>query len=426
METINLATLPTNVIYADTKFIHVSDIFNPKKSNIYLIGNSNMLSVKQILEKAPTVQNIIEQQIGPVNNFSLTYSDLLNMYFIIRSHIPNNSIVVLETSSLLYFNKYKKLIDITDEQICIILDAIISIANTKGIKLIFVNMVKEKKKYHYTSFQEHIHFLETQENDYIDNYHLSNFGVVKYANMIITLLRSKSYLNLKGNISPKFYDWHTERIELAFDLLKHSKEYYDFIAYLHTLKKPGRNGFIAISANPFTLGHQYLIETSSKKVDNLYVIICSSENTFFHQEHRQRMLELGVSHIPNVIPIKSNTIFANEIMFSDYFFKNLDQQKELNFNYMHSITLGLVAPILNIVIRFYGDEPTDKVTRTYMETFKAKASFSTEIIPRKQINGKIVSATFVREMFLKNQDLTAYVPQIIARYLTHIREYYET
>ncbi|MBQ5508153.1 MAG: GNAT family N-acetyltransferase, partial [Muribaculaceae bacterium] len=41
-----------------------------------------------------------------------------------------------------------------------------------------------------------------------------------------------------------------------------------YTKYLQSLKKDGKNGLIVMNANPFTLGHKYLVEQAAKQVDN--------------------------------------------------------------------------------------------------------------------------------------------------------------
>ncbi|MBQ5434648.1 MAG: adenylyltransferase/cytidyltransferase family protein, partial [Bacteroidales bacterium] len=57
--------------------------------------------------------------------------------------------------------------------------------------------------------------------------------------------------------------------------------------YLSGLRRPGRNGVIVMNANPFTLGHRYLVEQASRKVDNLYVIAVKEDRSRFPYAERK-------------------------------------------------------------------------------------------------------------------------------------------
>ena len=66
-----------------------------------------------------------------------------------------------------------------------------------------------------------------------------------------------------------------------------------------------------------------------------------------------------------------------------------------------------IAPALNISIRFVGDEPIDNVTRQYNVALREKLPIydvKLNIISRKKIDGKIVSASTVRRL-IKQQNI---------------------
>ncbi len=64
-----------------------------------------------------------------------------------------------------------------------------------------------------------------------------------------------------------------------------------------------------------------------------------------------------------------------------------------------------IAPIKMITRRYFGEEPFDSVTRQYNEQMKIylpRYGIEAVEIPRKKIEGKIISATKVREALLSN------------------------
>jgi len=66
-----------------------------------------------------------------------------------------------------------------------------------------------------------------------------------------------------------------------------------------------------------------------------------------------------------------------------------------------------IAPILHIKYRFVGEEPEDVVTRTYNEAMKrilTKKGIEVVEIPRKEIQGRFISASMVRR-YLKNGEI---------------------
>ena len=73
-----------------------------------------------------------------------------------------------------------------------------------------------------------------------------------------------------------------------------------YVNYLKSLKRDGKKGFIVMNANPFTLGHQYLVEQAASKVDNLYVIVVGEDKSQFTSDERLAMVTAGCAHLKNV------------------------------------------------------------------------------------------------------------------------------
>ena len=82
-----------------------------------------------------------------------------------------------------------------------------------------------------------------------------------------------------------------------------------------------------------------------------------------------------------------------------------------------------VAPALGIRYRFVGEEPVDYVTKQYNIAMKKILPSISEIcvieIPRKCINGKIISATTIREYYSQKDfiELGKLVPKSTLDYL---------
>jgi [citrate (pro-3S)-lyase] ligase len=81
-----------------------------------------------------------------------------------------------------------------------------------------------------------------------------------------------------------------------------------------------------------------------------------------------------------------------------------------------------IAPALGISVRFAGEEPLDVVTNRYNETMKRiLPSYGVQfvVIPRKESDGRVISASRVREC-LKEKDfmqINTLVPDTTFRYL---------
>ena len=174
-----------------------------------------------------------------------------------------------------------------------------------------------------------------------------------------------------------------------------------YTKYLQSFKKDGKNGLIVMNANPFTLGHKYLVEQAAKQVDNLYVIVVDEDKSLFTSTERYEMVRRGCNHLANVIVCHGSSYIISSATFPSYFIKKMDDvalaQIELDIN----ITARHIAPALGVSVRFVGSEPTDELTRNYNAVMKQQLpKHGVEVVElaRLELNGSPVSASMVRKM----------------------------
>ena len=170
--------------------------------------------------------------------------------------------------------------------------------------------------------------------------------------------------------------------------------------YLSGKAKEGRNGVIVMNANPFTLGHRYLVEKAATQVDRLYVIAVKEDRSLFPYEERLAMIEKGCADIANVTVCKGSDYAISAATFPTYFLKRTD---DATLTYM-ALDLDLfanhIAPALGAKIRFAGSEPEDELTRLYNAGMAAQLpSNGVEFveIPRLGKGQAIISASKVRK-----------------------------
>ncbi|MDN6244157.1 MAG: [citrate (pro-3S)-lyase] ligase, partial [Tetragenococcus koreensis] len=194
----------------------------------------------------------------------------------------------------------------------------------------------------------------------------------------------------------------------------------DFSSYLHLLeknKKPGKGAGIVMNANPFTKGHQYLVETAAEKSEQVYVFVLSEDHSEFSTEDRVEMVEAGVSHLSNVTVFPTKKYLVSQATFPAYFLKD---KAELTVAKTQAaldaqIFKEKIAPVLDIQVRFVGDEPYSKVTEVYNQAMQEV--FGTElslvILPRKAIDGNVISATKVRQAIAEKDEtlLSEFLPE---------------
>ncbi|MBQ3434932.1 MAG: adenylyltransferase/cytidyltransferase family protein [Selenomonadaceae bacterium] len=194
-------------------------------------------------------------------------------------------------------------------------------------------------------------------------------------------------------------------------------------AYKQQLKtKRPQIGALVMNCNPFTLGHQYLVEYAAARVDKLYIFVVEEDKSQFPFADRIELVKQGVKHLSNVEVLPSGKFIISQTTFSGYFNKAELQDVQVDSSEDVEIFGREIAPTLGITIRFAGEEPTDNVTRQYNETMKEiLPRYGVEFceIPRKEFDGEPISASKVR-VALKVGDfdkIKKLVPYSTLRYL---------
>lgn len=198
-----------------------------------------------------------------------------------------------------------------------------------------------------------------------------------------------------------------------------------FTEWIQELEKSsfqtGKNGTIIMNCNPFTLGHQYLIEKAARKVDNLYVFIVEEDKSYFKFMDRMNLVKNGVEHLENVRVLPSGKYMISSFTMPGYFNKDELQEAILDANLDLELFLQ-VAKALKIVVRFVGEEPLDQFTNQYNRFMKEKLpQYGIDVIEvsRKEIDGKPISASDIRKMLKLNDwaEIEKVTPKITLAYL---------
>lgn len=196
-----------------------------------------------------------------------------------------------------------------------------------------------------------------------------------------------------------------------------------FSEYLDRLKstaKQGRSASIVMNANPFTLGHQYLVEKAAAECDTLHLFVVSEDSSLIPFAVRKQLVEKGVSHLNNVIVHESGPYIISNATFPSYFIKEKTAVIEAHAG-LDVEVFKRIASVLNVSARFVGSEPDSLVTGIYnnvMEEELPKAGIECRVIPRLEVSGNAVSASDVRKC-LKTGDkegLAALVPKTTLDY----------
>ena len=196
-----------------------------------------------------------------------------------------------------------------------------------------------------------------------------------------------------------------------------------FGAYLRGLEKTkteGRSAALVMNANPFTLGHQYLVETAAAACDTLHLFVVSEDASLVPFAVRKRLVAEGVRHLSNVVLHDSGPYIISNATFPSYFLKDETAVIEGHAR-LDLAVFTKIAAALNVTARYVGEEPASQVTGLYNQIMKEqlpKAGIHCIIVPRKQAGGKAISASTVRQC-LQNGDwesLKALVPATTLEY----------
>ncbi|MDT2833463.1 [citrate (pro-3S)-lyase] ligase [Vagococcus carniphilus] len=180
---------------------------------------------------------------------------------------------------------------------------------------------------------------------------------------------------------------------------------------------------IVMNANPFTLGHYYLIKEASKQSEWVYVFVVSENSSEFSSDERMELVKQGCASLTNVTILPTMTYQVSSATFPSYFLK---ERAELDVAKTQA-TLDAklfkekIAKALNIKKRFVGDEPYSKVTNIYNEAMKTEFQTDIELIilNRKEVESEIISATKVRKAYEEKNwsKIKKMVPETTYNYL---------
>lgn len=280
--------------------------------------------------------------------------------------------------------------------------------NVQYLSDIIIDLSQEHREY----------FLDTPEHF---NYVVNGAIAERIFNTIEGELKQIS--DSKLEYSNKFFsiEEESDSEEAYMDMYPGLKQYIEELSSQRVLTS-GRIGAIVMNCNPFTLGHKYLIEQARQKCDLLYIFVVEEDKSIFSFEDRFELVKQGTQEFDNVKVMPSGSFMISTVTFPEYF--NKDTPSEVKIDTSNDVTIfgRYIAPALGISVRFAGEEPLDVVTNQYNETMSSllpQFGISFDVIPRKESNGKVISASRVRacirvKNFVEIRDI---VPETTFRYL---------
>ena len=149
-------------------------------------------------------------------------------------------------------------------------------------------------------------------------------------------------------------------------LMENGRGLERYCAYLRSMRKEGRCGVVVMNANPFTLGHRYLLQQAAAQVDTLFVIPVGEEGQCFSYDERRAMIESAA----DIIVLEGSAYQISAATFPTYFLKDLSDAAETHIRLDLDLFQRHIAPALNAEVRFVGTEPYDALTNQYNTIMK--------------------------------------------------------
>lgn len=197
--------------------------------------------------------------------------------------------------------------------------------------------------------------------------------------------------------------------------------FHDYLQELHKQTREGvRAAAVVMNANPFTLGHLYLVEKAAAENDILHLFMVSEDASLIPFTVRRRLIEQGTEHLNNICYHVSGPYIISNATFPSYFQKDdaavIEGHARLDIEIFTKI-----AQTLHIQRRYVGEEPASQVTGIYnqiMQQELPKAGIDCIVVPRKAKDGRPISASTVRELLKEGavDSLRGLVPETTRQY----------
>lgn len=195
-----------------------------------------------------------------------------------------------------------------------------------------------------------------------------------------------------------------------------------FAAWCSSLEgtPPGKTAAVVMNANPFTVGHRYLVEQAASENDFVHLFALSEEAGPIPFAVRKRLVCEGIADLPNVILHDSGPYIISSATFPSYFLRDEDAAITAHAA-LDVAVFGKIAAALKIKVRYVGEEPASRVTSLYNRVMLDQLPMhgvACHVVPRLSLGGRTVSASTVRQAIHDNslEDVTDMLPESTLRY----------
>ena len=180
-------------------------------------------------------------------------------------------------------------------------------------------------------------------------------------------------------------------------------------------------GAIIMNANPFTLGHRYLVEQAARECRVLHLFIISDDASLFPTGVRRQLVEAGTADLGNIIYHATGSYLISRATFPSYFQKD-NTAVSRGHALLDTMLFERIAAHLGITDRYVGEEPFSQTTNLYNSVMLdelPRHGITPHVISRREIDGEAISASEVRHL-LQSDDwskLQSLVPQTTLDFL---------
>lgn len=171
-----------------------------------------------------------------------------------------------------------------------------------------------------------------------------------------------------------------------------------FSDYLAALPPAKGGAAIVLNANPFTLGHRFLIEKAAEENPSVHLFLLSQEAGPIPFAIRKKLVLDGIRDLPNVVFHESGPYLISVSTFPGYFFKDSDSSIRAGAA-LDSAVFHKIASHMGLCCRYVGEEPLSHTTAIYNQVLLESLppqGIQVRLIPRYSKNGRIISASAVR------------------------------
>ena len=176
-----------------------------------------------------------------------------------------------------------------------------------------------------------------------------------------------------------------------------------FDTWLSSLQRPSfpceKISAVVMNAAPFTLGHRTLLEKACEVSDAVHLFVLSEDSGPISPSDRWNMVINGVSDLDKVIVHESGPYIISSATFPEYFLDGPDEVSAVHAS-LDIAVFSRIAAVLDIRVRFVGEEPFSHITNIYNRVMLEKlpeAGIECKVVPRFKVGESIVSAGQVRQ-----------------------------